>query len=79
MTFDKLDKSHHDDRTTDSFDLDLIIRSLNDPNHIIRQIAFQQLSDLDDDRAKQALWNYHPYDRQRGKITIDTYQNRFSR
>ena len=74
MTFDKLDKSHYDDQKIDNLDLDLIIRSLNDPNRIIRQIAFQQLSDLDNDREKQALWNYHPYDRMQCLHTlIDFY------
>lgn len=63
MSLNELVKNHNEDRKIDNFDIDFIIRSLKDPSRIIRQIAFQQLSDLDDDTAKQALWHYHPYDR----------------
>jgi WD40 repeat protein len=59
MTIDRLD----DDKKPDLINLDRIIRSLNDPNRSVRQAAFHQLSKLDDDAAKQASWNYLPYDR----------------
>jgi hypothetical protein len=58
MNFDKLDDNNSD--------LDKTILSLNDPNRSIRQAAFHKLSKLDDDAAKQALWNYLPFDRMEG-------------
>lgn len=71
MTIARLD----DDKKPDLINLDRIIRALNDSNRSIRQAAFHQLSKLDDDTAKQALWNYLPFDRMECSHTIVDFNN----
>jgi WD40 repeat protein len=71
MTIDRLD----DDKKPNTLNLDRVIRSLNDSNRSIRQAAFHQLSKLDDDAAKKALWNYLPYDRMKCLHTIVDFNN----
>jgi WD40 repeat protein len=65
MNFDKLEDNNSD--------LDKTILSLNDPTRSIRQAAFHKLSKLDDDAAKQALWNYRPFDRMECLHTITDF------
>jgi WD40 repeat protein len=67
MNFDKLEDNNGD--------LDKTILSLSDRSRSIRQAAFHQLSKLDDDAAKQALWNYLPFDRMECLHTIVDFNN----
>lgn len=56
-------ENNHRDRETENLDLDRIVQLLGAPIKAIRQAAFQKLSKLREDTAKEFLWNYLPYNR----------------
>jgi hypothetical protein len=69
MNIDEFKNSARDSKT-ENLDLDRIVQLLSDRIRAIRQAAFHQLAEIDDKSAKQALWNYVPYDRMECLHTI---------